>query len=50
MDKLFEKHGKYEDFGENIGDNPLKIAETQFQNAKTRFQKAKTRFQNAETA
>ena len=30
--------------------NPLKIAETQFQNTKTRFQKAKTRFQNAETA
>ena len=40
MDKLFEKHGKYEDFGEKIGDNPLKIAETQFQNAKTCFQKA----------
>ena len=41
MDKLFEKHGKYEDFGEKIGDNPLKIAETQFQNAKTRFEKLK---------
>ena len=41
MNKLFEKHGKYEDFGEKIGDNPLEIAETQFQNAKTCFQKAK---------
>ena len=40
MDKLFEKHGKYEDFGEKNGDNPLKIVETQFQNAKTRFQNA----------
>ena len=50
MDKLFEKHGKYEDFGEKNGDNPLNIAETQFHNAKTRFRKAKTRFQNAENA
>ena len=50
MDKLFEKHGKNEDFGEKMGDNPLKIAETRFENAKTRLQKAKTRFQNSETA
>ena len=43
MDKLFEKHGENEDFDEKkIGDNPLKIAETQFQNVKTRFQNAET--------
>ena len=50
MVKLIEKYGKYEGFWQKIGQNPLKIAGTWFQNAEIHFQDAKTYFQHVETA